>query len=75
MIKRIIVFLMMLEGLKDIVIDLFDLNGVMESDIVFVDIVGYNLYIKEIIYLNLIKLIVDVKICSDKKMRFDVNEV
>lgn len=73
-IKRTIAFLMMPEGLKDIAIDLFDLNGAMESDIVLADIVGYNPYIKEIIHSNLTKLIADVKIRSDKKMRFDANE-
>src|SRR5690554_4890690 len=70
-IKRTIAFLMMNEDIKDIAIDLFDLNGAMEGDIVLADVSSYNPFISEIIHSNLTKLIADVKITKQKKMRFD----
>ena len=70
-IKRTIAFLIMPEDTKDIAIDLFDLNGAMEGDIVLVDILGYQPYVSEIIHSHLTKLIADVKIRKDGKMRFD----
>lgn len=70
-IKRTIAFLIMPEDHKDIKLDLFDLNGAMEGDIVLVDISSYNPYVVEIIWSSLTKLIADVKITKDKKMRFD----
>jgi len=70
-IKRTIAFLIMPEDHKDIKLDLFDLNGAMEGDIVLVDISSYNPHVVEIIWSSLTKLIADVKITKDKKMRFD----
>ncbi|WP_025724595.1 ribonuclease R [Acholeplasma granularum] len=69
-IKRTIAFLIVSETTKDIPIDLYELNGAMEGDIVLVK-KYFDPFVVEIIESKLKKIIADVKITKDKKMRFD----
>ncbi len=72
-IKRTIAFLLMLDS-KDIAIDLFDLNGAMENDLVLVNHVTKTPYVVEILKSDLERLLADVKKSNGRVARFDSNQ-
>lgn len=69
-IKRNVAFVLMGDE-KDIAIDLFDLNGAMENDIVLVYKKTSDPYVVLIVKSDLTKLIADVKKKKDNLIRFD----
>ncbi|CDR31110.1 Ribonuclease R [Acholeplasma oculi] len=72
-IKRTIAFLLMLDS-KDIAIDLFDLNGAMENDLVLVNHVTKTPYVVEILKSDLERLLADVRKSNGRVARFDSNQ-
>lgn len=70
-IKRSIAFLLMLEE-KDLKIDLFDLKGAMENDLVLVNRKSMDPFVIEVLRNNLTLVIAEVR-KKDKLIRFDAS--